>query len=181
MLDQRIPTARDCMETNLPTLSPQDDLLEAIQELAENRVAAAAVVSSDNRLLGMLTEKDCLRILSVTAFHHPHGGQVADFMSVVSHAVTPDMDIFRIAEIFLEGNFPTLPVLEGERLVGCVSRQHILNGIMELSQDSKGEEQVRIEASAAAESRRPRSIQQLQATFARYTRDQMVNLLGRKR
>jgi Mg/Co/Ni transporter MgtE len=167
------------MDTNVPTLSPDTDLLAAMDELAGTHMPAIAVVDQDRRLLGMLTEKDCLRILTVAAFHRPSGGRVSDYMSAVAHPVDPDMHLFQIAQIFLEGNFPTLPVVDRGRLVGCITRQHVLSGVSRLAA-AEGGEQREMEASHEEIAKRPRSIEQLQTTFARYTREQVVRLLGRK-
>ena len=82
----KIPTARVLMEKVPTTFSPGMNLVEAIEALAQMHVAAAPVVDEDGGFLGMLTDKDCLRIVSVSAFHRPRGGKVADFLSPVSQA-----------------------------------------------------------------------------------------------
>ena len=125
----KIPTARQLMEKVPTTFPPDMSLVEAIETLATMHVSAAPVVDDDACFLGMLTDRDCLRIVSVSAFHRPRGGKVADFLSPVKQAVELEMDLFRIAEIFLTTHFTVLPVLERGRLVGCINREGMLNGI----------------------------------------------------
>ena len=84
MYDVDLPTARDCMTTRARVLafSPEEDVLEAMAELLARHFAAAPVVDADERVVGMLTEKDCLRILANLAYDDDFdGGQVKDYQS----------------------------------------------------------------------------------------------------
>ena len=63
----KIPIARDFMEKVPTTFSPGMSLVDAIETLATMHVSAAPVVDDDARFLGMLTDRDCLRIVSVSA------------------------------------------------------------------------------------------------------------------
>lgn len=175
---KEIPIARDLMQVVEEALRPDMELLQAIEKLSAMSMPAAPVVDSERRFRGILTEKDCLRILSVSAFHRPRGGRVADFMSIVGQTIEPEMDLFLITEIFLETNFPMLPVVEEDRVIGCISRQNMLDGIMELTR-RLGSEEAEIEVTASEERQRPRSIEDLQKAFARYTREQLVRRIGR--
>jgi CBS domain-containing protein len=174
----KIPTARKLMEKVPTTFPPGMSLVEAIETLAEMHIAAAPVVDDDKCFLGMLTDKDCLRIVSVSAFHRPRGGRVADFLSPVSQAVEIDMDLFRIAEIFLTTHFTVLPVLERGRLVGCINREGLLNGISFLTKVLE-EEGVKVEVEASEAVVRPSSIGELQQAFARLSKEQLVRRVGR--
>jgi len=175
----KIPTARQLMEKVPTTFPPDMSLVEAIETLAEMHIAAAPVVDDDKCFLGMLTDKDCLRIVSISAFHRPRGGRVADFLSPVSQAVEIEMDLFRIAEIFLTTHFTVLPVLERGRLVGCINREGLLNGITFLTKVLE-DEGVKVEAEASEAVVRPSSIGDMQQAFARLSRKQLVRRLGRR-
>jgi len=175
----KIPTARELME-KVPTIfRPGMSLVEAIEALAEMHVSAAPVVDDEDCFLGMLTDKDCLRIVSVSAFHRPRGGRVADFLSPVSQAVEIEMDLFRIAEIFLTTHFTVLPVLERGRLVGCINREGLLNGITFLTKVLE-DEGVKVETQASEAVVRPRSIGEMQQAFARLSKEQLVRRVGRR-
>lgn len=174
----KIPTARQLMEKVPTTFPPGMSLVQAIETLAEMHVAAAPVVDEEGRFLGMLTDKDCLRIVSVSAFHRPRGGRVADFLSPVSQAVETEMDLFRIAEIFLATQFTVLPVLERGRLVGCINREGLLKGITFLTRMLE-KEGVKIEAEASEAVVRPRSIGEMQKAFAKLSKEQLVRRVGR--
>jgi CBS domain-containing protein len=142
------PTARDLVSRYSVTLSPDAQVLEAIDTLVRKKVAGAPVVDSRGKLVGVLTEKDCLRMLSQTTWDEVAGGRVADFMSETSKIVDADMDVFEVAAAFLDTNFPVLPVLDGGTLVGRVTRQdvlhrvHVLNRELEKARERR-EEQLR--------------------------------------
>ena len=121
-----IPTARELMGAWYVTLRPEQDLDEAIRMLVARRASGAPVLDRDGRLIGLLTEKDCLRVLANSAYGETGGGSVVQFMSSIKHTVDAEMDLFSIAGVFLDTNFPVLPVVEGERLIGRLDRQEML-------------------------------------------------------
>ena len=104
---------------------------------------------------------------------------MADFMSTVEEALEVDMDIFSISEVFLHNNFPMLPVVEKGKLVGCITRHHMLRGIMSLA-EAEESGVVKIEADAEKAVNRPRSIGEMQQVYASYSKSQLVSRLGRK-
>ena len=176
---ERVPKAKDMMEEIRLSFAPGMDLLQAIEELARHGVSAAPVVDSKRCLRGVLTEKDCLRLLYGSALHRPRGGRVADFMSKVEEPLDIDMDIFRVSEIFLHNNFPMLPVVEEGKLVGCITRQHMLRGIMSMSQAQESGV-VQMEADALEAVKRPRGIGAMQKVYASYSKSQLVSRVGRQ-
>lgn len=179
MTEVTIPTAGDCMTTEVMTFRPDDDLFTAIELLLDNHFAAAPVIDEDRHVLGMLTEKDCLRVLSNVAYDNDLvGGKVEEFQSVIRAVCSPEMDLFRVSDLFLSTNFPLLPVLEDNRLVGVVSRRDMLRGAKAL-RDMLDREQSALEAVAGQQADRPRSIESMQRAAASQSRDQLVRLFRR--
>ena len=112
------------------TFRPETDVVEAIESLVRKRAAGAPVVDENDRLVGVITEKDSLRVLANAAYGEMVGGQVGEHMSKVRATVTPDMDLFAVAHVFLETNFPVLPVTDHRgRLLGRISRQDMLRQV----------------------------------------------------
>ena len=180
MSESVIPTARDCMTKDVLSFSPEDDLFDAIGLLLANHFAAAPVVDEDHCLLGMLTEKDCLRVLSNVAYEDDLiGGAVNEYQSAIRAICEPGMDIFRVADLFLSTNFPLLPVVEGGKLCGVISRRDLLRGVGQFRQQMD-RERSKLEAEAGHQADRPRSIESMQRAAANRSRDQLVRLFGRK-
>ncbi len=130
-MDQ-VPTARDLMATSLVTLRPDMPLHEAIDLLLKNKISGAPVVDEEGRLVGVLSEKDCLRMFASRAFERGPGSTVSQYMSKDLYSIDPDSDLFRIADIFLQNPFRRLPVLENGKLIGQISRRDILMGSKEI-------------------------------------------------
>lgn len=174
-----LPSARDLMSSTDCLLRPDMDLLDAIDTLLRYRASAAPVVSEAGALLGMLTEKDCLRILSRLTYESPGSpGAVEEFQSPITTVCEPDMDLFRVAALFLDNNFPVLPVEEDGKLIGTISRQNMLTGIQAL-RDSVVRMQKQFELEAGRQADRPRGIEQMQRKAASWSPDQLVRVFGR--
>jgi CBS domain-containing protein len=182
MKDVALPTARDCMSSRVLTFSPEQELFEAIAQLLKHHFAAAPVIDEEGRLTGMLTEKDCLRVLSNFTYEQDFEGgtvTVKDYQSPIRITCDPDMDVFRVTERFLACNFPLLPVVEDDRLVGVISRRDTLRGVEKLRESISRTKQ-QFESSAGHQIDRPRSIESLQRAAAGSSPEQLVGLMGRK-
>lgn len=131
----RVPTAQEIMVTSLVTFRPETPLPEAISVLLAKRISGAAVVDEEGFLVGMLSELDCLRVLSADEFYagDQEMGRVSDFMTQMAVTIAPDTDIYGIAHYFLTKGVRRLPVLDGGRLIGQVSRRDVLRLIEEMS------------------------------------------------
>ena len=181
MADESLPTARELMASPAFTLRCESELLEAIDQLITHGLPAAPVIDQQGKLCGMLTEKDCLRLLSSLTYDpEPGTGTVERYQSPITGVCEPGMDLFRVAELFLAGNFPVLPVVEEERLVGTISRAAMLRGIQRLRGIAE-KRQRHFEQTAGRQADRPKSIEDLQKAAATSTTEQLTSLLGRQR
>lgn len=180
MPDLSLPAARQWMASPQCILKPSDRVLDAIDRLVEFSIAAAPVVDDDGQLVGMLTEKDCLRILtSITYELGWELGLVGDYLSPIVAVCEPDMDLFQVAELFLQNNFPVLPVTDGDGLVGTISRKAMMKGIQSLRRGLE-RTQKSFEETAGRQADRPRGIENMQRAAADHSRQQLVQLFKRK-
>ncbi len=122
-------TVRDYMTSAMITLKPEIDVLEAAQTMLEYRLTGAAVIDDHNRLVGYLSEKDCLHTVLSAIYHGDLGDRVMDRMTKDVRTVHPDDSIADVAERFLKDNNRMYPVMEKDRLVGMISRQSILKAL----------------------------------------------------
>lgn len=125
----RLPRVSEVMDEVVPTLSPDADILDAVDFLLAHHVTGAPVVDRSGVLVGILTETDCLRLLSQGHQGEPASGKVSDFMTKNPKTVPPHMDIYYAAGIFLSGNFRRLPVVKDGAVVGAITRFDILRAI----------------------------------------------------
>ena len=125
---------KDYMARRLTTLEPDTEILHAVQKLIKNDIAAAPVVDKDGALVGILTEKDCMRVVLNACYHSEYGGTVADFMSTEVEAMSPEDSITDAARRFLDKRYHRYPVLDNNRLVGQISRRDLLRALSDVWQ-----------------------------------------------
>lgn len=124
-----VPTVKEIMANKVVALSPDMSIQDAISVLLKNRISGAPVVDEDNKLVGVLSEKDCLRIFANGAFNVLPGGLVSQYMSTELATVNTGTDLFTVADMLLKRPFRRLPVVDSEgRLSGQVSRRDVLAG-----------------------------------------------------
>ncbi|MFY9329146.1 MAG: CBS domain-containing protein [Georgfuchsia sp.] len=132
MTMHHLPSVREFMDDYVDTLSPETDIMEAVKFLLQKRVTGAPVVNSKGELLGMLTELDCIKLLTLgDADCVLPKGRVKDFMTKASavQSIPPDMDIYYAAGLFLEVPYRRFPVVENGRVVGAITRFDILRAV----------------------------------------------------
>jgi CBS domain-containing protein len=133
---RKMPTAQDIMATSLITLRPEMSIFVGMRTLLSKRISGAPVVNEDGKAVGVLSELDCLRVLSSDEFYdglQEEAGSVQDFMTEAGRTISPDMDIYAIAHYFLTTPVRRLPVVVAGRLVGQVSRRDVLACIEEMA------------------------------------------------
>ena len=131
-----LPTARETMVTSFVTFSPDVLISAAMKTLIAKRISGAPVVDGDGQLVGMLSELDCLRVLSSDEFYagdQEGMGTVENFMTRACVTISPEMDLYGMAHYFLTKQVRRLPVVDDGLLVGQVSRRDVLKRIDQLS------------------------------------------------
>jgi CBS domain-containing protein len=125
---QRI-IVRDFMVRRVVTISPETEILQALQILITKDIAGAPVVSASGSIVGIITEKDCMRVALNATYHSEYGGVVADFMASPVVTISPDDSIVDVLKQFLRERYHRYPVVEDDRLVGLVSRRDVLRAL----------------------------------------------------
>ena len=124
-------SVRDIMARDLVTFTPETLIHRAIQILLTQRISGAPVVAENGTLVGMLSKKDCLKVVLSSSYHQDWGGTVADFMSTEIETIEGDLDLVGAARHFLGSHYRRFPIIEDGRLVGQVSRADLLKALIE--------------------------------------------------
>lgn len=128
-----MPHVRDFMDKTFITLTPDMDVYRAIDILLKGSITGAAVVDHKEKIVGVLSEKDCLRTLVHGAYSSLPGGKVSDYMTPAVDTIHPDLDIFTVADKFLNCTYRRLLVVdEDNKLVGQITRRDLLRAIQKL-------------------------------------------------
>lgn len=121
----------DHMARDVVTLSPEQEVNAAVHVLLKHGVSGAPVVDGDGQLVGMLTEKDCLRAALEASYYRDWGKPVAAYMSRDVITMDPDIDILTACQMFLDGPYRRFPVVDAGRLMGQISRTDVLRALAE--------------------------------------------------
>lgn len=131
--DQKIKV-RDFMVRKLITFHPEDSMHLVITTLVKHGISGAPVVDGEGRLIGVISEGDCLKqVVRGKYLNSPElVGKVKDYMTSNPNCVTPEENILEVANKFLERRLRRFPVLENGKLVGQISQRDVLFAIEEL-------------------------------------------------
>jgi|TARA_B100000809_G_scaffold202652_1_gene203484 CBS domain-containing protein len=127
----------DFMATNLITFSPETAIETAIQTFLTHKISGAPVVNSEGKLVGILSEKDCMKTLFESSYYNNLGGYVKEYMSTEITSIDIHESLSNVAEKFMESRFRRFPVIEGDKLVGQISRRDILRAMDQLSKEKQ--------------------------------------------
>ncbi len=123
---------KDFMSTSLVTFLPDMDIIEASRMLIENRISGAPVVDLCGNLVGMLSEKDCLKIVLKAGYHGEWGGHVEEYMHSNVSTIDAESNIIDAARMFVESNYRRYPVMKENVLVGQISRRDIVKALQSI-------------------------------------------------
>ena len=125
-----IPTVAEFMDKEFTKLSPELPLKEAVNILIKKQLLAALVVDNNETLVGILSEKDCLKILLQKAYSKRPWGMVKDYMHEIPAAAMPsEMPATEAASILIGHKSRRFPVVENGKLVGQITRRDLLRGM----------------------------------------------------
>ncbi len=132
---------RDVMSRPVHTVYLMDTVEQATALLAEKGITAAPVLDAGGELVGMVSEGDLLwhRVPADPTAHlwRAAGGEVgerpkvvADVMSTDPVTTWPEADLSDVAQLMLDEDVRSVPVVDDGDLVGIVSRRDILRTVV---------------------------------------------------
>ncbi|MEO0600325.1 MAG: CBS domain-containing protein [Myxococcota bacterium] len=126
-------SARDMMKKKVITVRQDMRVLDAVRLLLKNRVSGAPVVDDEYRLIGMLSEKDCIQALLRAVAERLPSSNVQDVMTTDIFTVTDGTDLLTIAHHFVTKPLRRIPVVDERNvLIGQISRRDLLNSALDV-------------------------------------------------
>ncbi len=98
--------------------------------LVEQDISGVPVVDDDGVLVGILTERDCIRVALSAGYYDELGGAVRNFMSEPVETASPDDNLMDVANRFATSTYRRFPVVDDGRLVGLISRRDVLEALL---------------------------------------------------
>lgn len=128
---------KSIMTKEVITVRPETPIYEAMQLLLKHRISGMPVVDEENRLRGILTEKDVLRILLYRTDVELKE-TVADYMTKEVVSFTEDDSAILICQFFMKSPIRRVPIVRDGKLIGIVSRRDIISLILEAKNTFSG-------------------------------------------
>lgn len=122
---------RDYMLSNPVKVRPQDNIMDAMKVIIDNKISGVCVVDEDANLVGILSEMDCLRAVLGAIYNNNNIGVVRDHMASDNLVVAnPNEDIVSVAQDMLTKNKRRRPVVEDGKLIGQITCRQLLSAVM---------------------------------------------------
>jgi CBS domain-containing protein len=122
-------TAKDFMTNDVVSVKKDAPIYEALMLLRKNDIAGMPVIDNDMIVIGIITEKDVLKMFWAEGDDQ---NKTVDFYMtrpVVSFGV--DESLESICDVLIAKNFRRVPVVSTEgKLVGIISRPDIIDYII---------------------------------------------------
>ncbi len=117
----------EIMTTPAQTLNPENTLDSAARLMRDRSVGCVPIVSTDDKLIGILTDRDIVMAASL-ADRTLSSLRIADAMHAPVHACHADDDIAVSARIMRQHRVRRLPVVDAtDRPIGIVSLDDLAN------------------------------------------------------
>ncbi|HID42209.1 MAG TPA: CBS domain-containing protein [Archaeoglobaceae archaeon] len=114
---------REIMERNVTSLEFTSDWEEAVEIMLEKNVGGCPVVDREERVVGIVTERDMLEFLaSQTKF----SGKAEDFMTRAIVCIKPETTIEEAMRTIISRKIRRLPVVEDGILLGLITSSTLL-------------------------------------------------------
>ena len=112
--------ARDIMTPNVICVRESNIVEDAARLMARHRISGIPVVNDAGGLVGMITEHDLIS---------REGHTVAEVMSRSVISVSVDTDVEEVAHLLTIQHIRRVPVLQGGKIVGILSRSDLIRQI----------------------------------------------------
>jgi CBS-domain-containing membrane protein len=142
-------TAKDIMEKNVISISPDTEITKAVEILLNNHINGVPVVDENGTLQGILCQSDLIfaqkdipippifvlldGIFPLSSSKRLNAELKKIAATTVGQAMVknpvsahPDMPISEIASLMVEKHFHTIPVVDNNKLVGIIGKENVL-------------------------------------------------------
>ncbi|HVV09262.1 CBS domain-containing protein [Amycolatopsis sp.] len=123
-----MPKARDIMTKDAQCVRSSEAVLDAARRMADLSVGALPICGEDNRLKGMLTDRDIV-VQVLAAGKDPRAIRAGDLAQGEAVTIGADDEAEEILRTMSEHKVRRLPVIDGHDLVGIVAQADVARAI----------------------------------------------------
>ena len=123
-------TAREVMTGGAECIGENDTILDAAKRLAELDVGAMPICGEDDRLKGMLTDRDIV-VKALAQGKHPGSTRAGELAEGKPVTIGAEDSVEEALHTMAEHKVRRLPVIDGHRLIGIVSQADLARNVDE--------------------------------------------------
>ena len=121
----------DYMDPRPTTFHSGDSVYAALMALSQSREGGGPVLDAERRVIGFLSEQDCLREGLEACYLCDQLATVEQMMQATVLTVKPDDSIVELAQRMMKPQPRTYPVVDEDgRLLGLISRHHVVKAMV---------------------------------------------------
>jgi CBS domain-containing protein len=114
------------------SIGPDATVLDALNMMAEHNIGALLVMS-DGEMVGIVSERDCVRKVDVMG-KNAKETKIKDIMTSNVITLEASHPLEECMSLMIEKNFRHMPVCEGKELLGILSVRDVLKEVIEVQQ-----------------------------------------------
>lgn len=122
-------TIVEYMNTDFAIITPEMSVIEASRKLIQKEMLGGPVVDDARKLVGWISEQECLQVMIQVVYYDQSIANVSDIMRTDVLSVKPNEHPLELAQQMLS-KVPkpkSYPVIDGHgKVVGVITRRHIL-------------------------------------------------------
>src|SRR5438105_13711791 len=126
------------MSQPVVTAQPAETVALAAQRMRERRVGSVVVIDHDDRAIGILTERDMIRLAA--AGSDASTAKVSEWMTPDPNTIGPGVEARAAFASLSERGYRHIPVVAGQKLVGIVSMRDLMRVAMIQPADAQAHE-----------------------------------------
>lgn len=126
---------KDYMDYDPHAVKTTTNVRDVVQSLLNAGLIGCPVINEDEKVVGFVSEQDCIKELLNDAFYCEEPAAVSTVMHSDVLTVTPETSIVEIAQTMLQNKPKNYPVVDEGKLVGLINRSHILKALLENDDD----------------------------------------------
>ncbi|MDF1821166.1 MAG: CBS domain-containing protein [Alcanivoracaceae bacterium] len=125
----------DVMARHPASIKVGTDITDVVDILLRLKTTGLPVVADNRKVVGFISEQDCLRSLLVSSYHCEGSPVVEDIMHIDPYTLAAEDNLVDVANLMIMQKPKIYPVVDDSgTLVGLLTRGHVLNALKDSRQ-----------------------------------------------
>ncbi len=102
---------------------------EVVKTLSKNKIVGGPVLDKDKKLVGFITEQDCIKQMLNNTYYCDSHNVASDIMRKNPLSISPEYDVLHLTEDMIKKGPKIYPVVENEKVIGLITRADVLKAL----------------------------------------------------